>query len=209
MKLLTGLLLFMGMAVVSEAQQPAAIQGPPDVSVLKFDWSRERLPGWENNPFGPSFETYDTMRARVEDERRLKQARNSGNKAEAEKIERDLKVREKTAAPKIQSEKTERPRDGYRYKVWLRNDSLKTIKSIDWDYVFLDPSNHSEIARHQFTSDEKIRPGKDRELNVFILSPPIRTIKADELNKKRQSLFNEQVIIMRVEYSDGSVWQRP
>lgn len=211
MKALTSLLLLMGLAVAAQAQgTPAAAtaQASSAAVVLKFSWTKERLPGWENNPFGPSFEMYDDMRVRVSDERRLQDARNSGKKAEAGRIERDAQARE-DATKKKKVTSTARPKDGYRYKVTIKNTSAKTIKSIDWDYIFSDPASRSEVARHQFASDEKISPGKEKELSVFILSPPSNTVSAAALGRKDRSLFDERVIIVSIKYSDGTVWVQP
>ncbi|HEY0384846.1 MAG TPA: hypothetical protein VGC64_02490 [Pyrinomonadaceae bacterium] len=192
----------------SSAAATAAAAAPVDTVVLKFSWSKERLPGWENNPFGPSFETYDDMRARVSDERRLQDARNSGKKAEASRIERDAQAREDATKKKVVT-KEERARDGYRYKVTIKNTGAKTIKSIDWDYVFFDPATHQESARHQFTSDEKIAPGREKDLSVMILSPPVSTVSAGVLGSKGRLALDEQVMIINIRYADGSVWSRP
>lgn len=211
MKALSSLFLLLGIVVGVEAQaaSSAAAGGTlADTVVLKFSWAKERLPGWENNPFGPSFETYDDMRVRVSDERRLQDARNTGKKAEASRIERDAQAREDATKKKVVT-KQERARDGYRYKVTVKNIGAKTIKSIDWDYVFFDPSSHQESARHQFTSDEKIAPGKEKELNVMILSPPVSTVSTNALGSKGGLALDEQVQVVGIRYADGSVWSRP
>ena len=181
-------------------------QGAPGVAVVKFTWQKERIPGWEKNQFGPSFETYDAMRERVGNERRIQQARNAGNRAEAERRESAAKMIEDAKIPKG-SKNVERPRDGYRYKLHVRNIGAKTIKLIDWDYVFLKTTDGSEIARHQFTSEEKIKPGSEKELSVFTLSPPSRAVSASALGKNGQPPFNEKVVVVRVVYTDGSVWE--
>ena len=202
------LLLFTFASAAPPAQQPAPDpQGPPDVAVVKFNWRKERIPGWENNRLGPSFETYEAMRERVESERRIQQARNAGNKAEVARRETAAKMVEDARFSK-DSKDVERPRDGYRYKVQVRNDGAKTIKLVDWDYVFLDPNTRQEVSRHQFTSEEKVRPGGARDLSVFVLSPPVRTVSARGAQKDAAP-FIEQVILVRVVYSDGTAWQRP
>lgn len=202
------LLLILGLHTAPQAQQQQPDpQGPEGVAVVKFSWRKERIPGWENRSFGTSAETYDAMRARVDNERRIQAARNSGNKAELGRRESAAKMLEDASAPKG-SRNAERPRDGYRYKVLVNNAGAKTVKLIDWDYVFLDPTTRQEVSRRQFTSEEKVRPGKDKELEVFILSPPFLTVNA-KASRTDESPFVEQVVLMRVEYSDGTVWQRP
>jgi hypothetical protein len=187
-------------------QATTAPQGPPDIAVVKFAWRKERVPGWEKNQFGPSFESYDAMRERVANERRIQQARNAGNKAEAVRREGAARMLEDAKIPKG-SKNAERPRDGYRYKLHIRNIGAKTIKLVDWDYVFLGTADGGEIARNQFTSKEKIKPGGEKELSVFTLSPPSRAVSASALSKNGQSPFNEKVVVVRVVYTDGSVWE--
>ncbi|MDQ3473220.1 MAG: hypothetical protein M3447_05730, partial [Acidobacteriota bacterium] len=82
MKTLAGIFFIGLLAVTSQAQQTTVQQELPDVAILKISWSKERLPGWENNPFGQSYETYETMRTRVADERLLQDAKNRNDKRE-------------------------------------------------------------------------------------------------------------------------------
>ena len=88
------------------------------------------------------------------------------------------------------------------------NTSSKTLSLVDWDYVFLDPNTQEVLARHQFTSEEKIKPGKSKEVSVLILTPPVKTVSAEMLTRK-EPLLTEHVVVMRIEYSDGSIWPHP
>jgi hypothetical protein len=139
-------------------------------------------------------------------EQQLAAARNASNKSAASKLETQISNHQKAS---VEASQTELPRDGYLYKLTLRNDGVKTIKSIDWDYLFLDPITQQELARHQFTSDETIKPGKRKEVSVLYLIPPLRTIPVQTLNKKDRARISEQVVVMRIQYSDGSFWQHP
>ncbi len=122
------------------------------------------------------------------------------------KLETQISNHQKATA---QASQTELPRDGYRYKLTLQNDSVKTIKSIDWDYLFLEPITQQELAHHQFTSDETIKPGKRKEVSVLYLIPPLKTISVQTLNKKDPARISEQVVVVHIQYSDGSFWQHP
>jgi hypothetical protein len=151
------------------------------------------------------------MIARIQNERQMQQARNAGDKASLSRTEGSAKQIERAtlnAKDKDAKKKSDPPRFGYRYKVLVRNSGAKAIKAIDWDYVFHDADTQNEIARHQFTSEDRISPGKEKELSVFILSPPTRTVTSEASNKKESNHFTEQAIIMRIEYSDGSIWQQ-
>lgn len=202
------LLLISGLPAVQQPRQLPDSQVPADAAVGTFSWRKERLPGWERESAGSSVETYDVMRARVENERRIQQARNAGNKAELGRRESAAKMLENATLAK-DSKNAPRPRDGYRYKVLLINTGSKTIRLVDWDYVFLDPDTGEEVARHQFTSQETIKPGKSKEVSVLYLTPPVKTVSAGMLSKKDPMPFTEQVVIARIQYSDGSSWQRP
>ena len=206
MRILFLLLLVSALPGSHQVQQPAKADETP-LTVVSFSWRKERLPGWEKGALGSSVETYDAMRERSENERRIQQARNSGNKAELGRREGAAKMLEDAVAK--DSQKLQRPRDGYRYKVVLSNTSSKSISSVDWDYFFVDPNKNEVIARHQFTSDEKIKPGKSKEVSVLYLTPPVKTISAEMLARKELALFTEHVVVMRIQYSDGSVWQHP
>jgi hypothetical protein len=194
------------LAVVATAQSPTDSQYPPNVAVLKFSWSKERI-GWERDPFSPTLENYDDVRVRVRDERRLEQARRDNNRAEANKLERLARAERESAASKAQQPAP--PRYVFRYKVLVKNGGTKSIKAIDWDYIFFARDTQTEIGRQQFTSEDSIGPGKTKELNVLIRKPPTRTISVMVLDKDERKTLSDQVVVVRVEYTDGSVWQQP
>nr|MBA2734858.1 hypothetical protein [Acidobacteriota bacterium] len=101
------------------------------------------------------------------------------------------------------------PRYVFMYKVSVKNTGSKTIKTLDWDYIFLEPDTEHEIERRQFTSDEKISPGKTKELSVLYNRPPTMTISVYALGKDEHLSIKGRAVIVRIEYADGSVWPRP
>jgi len=177
--------------------------GPPDLSVEKFHWSKERV-GWERDPFGGPVEGFDDLRRRRADERRLERARASGNAAEASKVEREMR-----AEQVIKARPTAPPRYAFLYRLVVRNNGAKAVKELDWDYVFLDSATGLELDRRQFTGVEKISPGKRRELDFLVSTPPTRRISADALDRREREGLLERVVIVRVLYEDGTVWQHP
>ncbi len=208
MKFLTSLFLLVGLTMVAKAQTvPSTLPAPTDILILKQSWAEERVPGWEKVPNGP--EPFDVMMERVANEQRMQQARNARNPGAITRSEREAKLIEKATVTEKNAKNQERPRFGYRYKIRVRNLSAKKIEAVDWDYVFLDLETQNEIARHQFTSEEKIAPGKEKDLSVFILSPPVKAVNAGTLREKGHGLFAERAVLVRIQYSDGSVWQNP
>lgn len=182
---------------------PVMPQDAEGVSIIKFGWNKERI---SLRPSVAEFSSAAALREQALNEGRVASARNTQDKGAAARAETSLNRQNEAEA---KARQTDPPRDAYRYKVALRNDGQKTIKSIDWDYLFLDPVTQQEVARHQFTSDDTIKPGKSKEISVLYLNPPVKTVNAKLLGKKGEPAFKEQVLIARIQYSDGSVWQRP
>lgn len=201
-------LLFSCSTVAALAQSPAAAQSPqmetpPGVTILKHSWSKERI-NWEADPFGGSIENFGDVRRRVVDQRRLERARAAGNTGEAARVEREMR-----AEQVIKSRPPAPPRYSFLYKISIKNTGEKSFKEIDWDYVFSDAATGAEVSRREFTAVERLGPGKQKEFTFFSPSPPTHTVSVDKLNKRERDTIKEHVVIMRILYSDGSVWQRP
>ena len=178
------------------AQQPVA-------EVVKFNWSKERI-GWERDPFGGPIENFDETRARQRNERRIEDAKRGGNSAEVDRIKREARADAANIAAK---HKDSPSRYVFVYKATVRNTSDKAIKSIDWDYIFLERGTENELGRQQFTSDEKISAGKTKELVVTITKPPTKTISLTALNSNERGTLDGRVILVRIDFADGTSWQ--
>jgi len=206
MRVLTALLLLAcTFARAQEAQEPRPAAAPPDLAVVKFSWSKERL-NWERDPFGGPNENFDQMRIRMRNEKRILDAKSSGSQIDLSRVEREARA----DSANIERIRSQPPaRYGFMYKLTLRNDGARAVKEVEWDYVFTDAATGQEVGRHQFAGGEKIGPGKRREFAYFIPSPPTRTVSAHALNRKEREGLSEQVVVVRVLYEDGTVWQRP
>ena len=201
------LLLSLWSASAAAAQTPAAPadQGAPGVLVVKHSWSKERL-GWERDPFGGPIGYAEEVRIRARNEKRVDDAKRGGNSAEADRARRDALA---DAAIIERARRKTAPRYAFLYKASVKNDGPKAIKSVDWDYVFTDAASGDELGRLQFTSDARIDPGKTRGLDVFTPHAPTKTVSVDALNSKERDGLRERVVLVRVVYTDGTVWQRP
>lgn len=197
----SSLLLLVGFA--SNAQTPAPRVDTAEVEVIKFNWSKERI-NWDQNPFGGPVENFHEMQFRARAERRASDAKRV-NSPEASKLEKDAR----TDAAIIQAERYQKgpPRYAFLYRTSIKNTSEKTIKEIDWDYIFLDASTGEELGRRQFTSVQNIGPSKSKELSFMLPTPPTQRISIYALDKKERIGIGERVVILRLKYSDGSVWQ--
>jgi hypothetical protein len=141
MKFLTLLLLFAaitttGARAQEQQQSPASASEPPDLQVVKFGWSKERI-GWERDPFGGPVENFDEMRVRSRNEKRIDDAKRGGSASDVDRVRREAKADSAILAEGRNSQTP--PRYGFRYKVSVRNTGTKVIKSLDWDHVFFDP----------------------------------------------------------------------
>lgn len=188
-----------------EAQTPTPSAEPLGIAVVKYSWSKERV-GWERDPFSGPIENFDEMRVRARNEKRVMDAKKGGNGSELSRAERDAKTDEALISTLHQNT---RARYGFIYKASVQNNGQKTIKSIDWDYVFFDLGTESEVGRRQFTSEQKISPGTKKELSVFIPHPPTKTISVDALDKHERDGLGERIELIRVQYADGTFWQLP
>ena len=202
MRIRSVVILFLCCCGLVSAQSPSP-QDTDAFTIVKHSWTKERI-NWEGDPFGGPVESFDDMRRRRIDERRVERARASGNTAEAAKVEREMRseqvIKARPPAP---------ARYAFLYKVSLRNNTSKVIKAVDWDYVFFNNNSQTETARLEFTSDEKIGPGKTKEINVMSRRPPARTVSVYALDKSERQGLDGQVVIVRVEFADGSFWQHP
>ena len=189
---------------VLTAQERSDVLRNPDVEVVKHSWSKDRV-GWETDPFSGPIENFDEMRVRTRNERRIQDARRGPGSVEAGRAEREAA----TDQALIQAIHKVRPaRYGFTYKVSLQNRGTKEIVAIDWDYVFDDAVSQHEVGRRQFRSEQKIAPGKTKEIKFLIPTPPARRISVHALNKKERDGLAERIELVQIEYADGTSWQR-
>jgi hypothetical protein len=190
-------------AVAVNAQSPPSSSVQPEIAIVKFGWSKERI-NWQQDPFSGPIENFDEMRVRARNDKRIQDAKRGGNGSEISRAERDART---DAALTAQIHQNKPGRYEFLYSVQVRNSGEKTIKAVDWDYVFFDVNNQTELGRRQFRSEEKISPGKSKELKYFIPTPPTKTVSVHSLDKNERQNLGEAVVIVRVEYADGSIWQ--
>lgn len=191
-------------AVCAQTQQPAASQmDASGVAVVKFGWDKERV-NWERDPFGGPVENFEEMRVRARNEKRIDDAKRGGGQ-DVDRIRRE--ARADSALLEIARRKGP-PRYGFRYKLSVRNEGVKAVKELDWDYVFTDAVTNEELGRHKFTSEGRVAPGKGKDFSFFIPNPPSLRVSAYALDKNERAGLQEKVVLVRVLYEDGTVWQR-
>ena len=98
--------------------------------------------------------------------------------------------------------------EGYSYRAKVHNASGKPIEVIFWEYQYKDTPTSTVVSRRQFLCGVSIKPEKDKELQAFSASGPSDVISIEALSDKSKSGGAETAVINRVEFADGSIWQR-
>jgi hypothetical protein len=98
--------------------------------------------------------------------------------------------------------------EGYAYRVKVQNTAQKVVEVLFWEYQFEETANPSNLTRRQFLCGIQLKSGKEKELQAFGGSGPSGAISAESLANKTANPFTERVRINRIEYADGSIWQR-
>jgi hypothetical protein len=182
-------------AANAPAQTPPTATVPPDIVVLqKSARVAVRNPALEDDPFSANAEFTDAQRAqKISDIQNAIRAK--GGESREPPPPRTSKTRR---TPSMQSET-------YIYRAKIKNAGLKTIRAVDWGYLFVDPDTQEELGRHLYSTKIKIRPGQNSDLVGRSASPQTSVVNVKSTGKEP----SEQIVIYRVEYDDGSVWQNP
>lgn len=88
----------------------------------------------------------------------------------------------------------------YTAKVNLKNLAKKTIKAVEWNYVFVDPESGKELKRYKIISKQQISPGETQTLAKDI------SFNLKE-NTSHLKTGKQKVLLARIEYTDGSSWR--
>ena len=94
----------------------------------------------------------------------------------------------------------------YKFTALIKNTGSKTIEAVQWAYFFSTPDPHDAFA-YVFTTKIKIRPGNEKNLRDQVPSTVIPTGQSKAPAAHNRELFKERVVILRLDYADGSSWQ--
>jgi hypothetical protein len=195
--LLPGLLL----AGATSAQTPSTPSDPPGVTVTRFSWHKDvYIPALFDDPMSPNQEQAD-----------LKRQQKAVKKANAARVaggQTPLPMPTRVITSS-QREIPDGPSVNYIFEAKIRNAGEKTIKMIVWEYLLFDLETEVQVGRHQFTDISKIRSGKTGNLVGYTATPPSSILQAKKTGKASEYKYSERVVINRIEYDDGSFWQRP
>ena len=202
----TLLLLPLLLTLVAPGQQGA----PPDegspVAVLGFKWAKSRLTPAQTNTTStgpapamiPANKNFERNR-RINDPMGVRDPNADTIDGRSAALEKNV---QESRSPKS------KPVDGFEYRVKIQNVNKKAIEVVFWEYQFVETANPTNVARRQFLCGVQIKPNKDKELQAFSLAGQGDVVSAESLANKTGNLFTEKVVVNRVEYADGSIWQR-
>ena len=191
----TAVLLTMSLAILVSAQQSA---DPKDLVVLDHSWHKDFAGrARDTNPLQPNEDLIRQTRAEKQFIRR--QDDRLPNQTTEERMPQPP-TRPITSETK--------PVDIYVYEFTVKNTGAKKIKAIEWEYQFLHPDTGEVMGSRRIVSKVKLSPGKINEIEARLIQKPTNVVAADQLGKKPGDQFKERLIIHRIDYTDGSVWQR-
>jgi len=199
----TVLLLSLLLSLLVPFQTPVPTNTDSPLTVANFKWTRARRtvdtpPAEGTSPARamiPQNRNF-ARNARVNDPQGVRDPNGDTLDGRSEAIEKSVA---EARAPKAQ------PMDGYLYRIKVQNPATKIVEIVFWEYQFHDPSRPDLIARRQFLCGVTIPEGKGKDLEAFSLSGPSDVVDVKTIDSGG---FKENVLINRVEYSDGSIWQR-
>jgi hypothetical protein len=92
------------------------------------------------------------------------------------------------------------------FKVVIKNNSAKPVKVIEWDFMYPNCENGQVVLRHIRTSKVNVPTGGQKTIigRLSLGKDLCKGAKVDWDDAQKQ----ERVSIKRIEYMDGSVWQR-
>ncbi|MGH9875962.1 MAG: hypothetical protein ACRD9S_26210 [Pyrinomonadaceae bacterium] len=183
------------------AAPPISREGEP-VTVASFKWFKVRQPVEQMPATGPA----PAMIPQNKNYERNRRANTSPG-------ERDPNLdtvdgRSAAMEKAVQDSRTPKPIDGFAYRVKVHNTTAKAIDIIFWEYQFKESPTATPLLRRQFLCGVSVKSGKDKELQAFSLLGPQDVVSVNILAQKSGSSGAEQAVINRVEFADGSIWQR-
>ncbi len=189
----------------SAFQNPPAVAGSEPVLVTSFRLIRDRKP-IENAVAVTASPAPAMIEANKNSER---QRRANAPAGERDPNADTVDGRSAELERIVQESREARPVDGFTYMLKVQNGSGKTIQVIFWEYQFREVANPANVTRRQFLCSARINPEKGKDLQVFSLLGPSNVVDVRSLGKGSANKFEQGVLVNRVEFVDGTFWQRP
>jgi hypothetical protein len=197
MKALNLLLMMFLLAGIAAAQAPTSPPDAPGVIVMKNHWRREvRNPALDEDPLSVAQDQSDLERARKE----TMQENVDRAKANQPPLRIPTSATRRDTPGRISTE--------YVYVATISNTGAKTIRKLIWEFVLFDPKTQREVGHHRFTNEVNLRPGTTANLVGRSQFPPASIVDATKAGEESPGQYSQQVVIYRIEYKNGPVWER-
>ncbi len=184
-------------------QNPPAPDEPSPIVVTSFRWFRDRQSADKVvvPPRVPQPPTIDGTQTA---------GRNGRTDGTAPERDPNLdKIETRSGALDRIGEEAEAPRvDGFTYEVKFKNLGTKQTQTIFWEYQFKEIAHANNASRRRFICGVKFKSDKDKLVQVFSTLGPIAVINVKNLPRDSNNRFDQSIVIDRIEFEDGSVWQR-
>lgn len=205
MKALLLLPLFAALGALGQTAKSPANSSP--IEVLEFRWFQDRLAADASDS-----QAVAPVRAVIPENKYFqRKAREQASPGMTDPNEQTIDGRSAALEKIVQESRTPqaKPVDGYSYRAVVRNDEGSKIDVIFWEFQFTERANRTNFVRRQFICVAGIKPGERKELQAFSLAGPSDTISTESLAGGTERLFDERVVVNRIEYSNGAILQRP
>jgi hypothetical protein len=185
------------------AQDPVAPTESPPVIAVSFKWFKDRQPAENVAPsLAPQPEMNDANKNMA------RQRRQNASAGDRDPNLDSMDGRSAALDKIVQDSRESPPIDGFTYAVRFQNLGALTTQTVFWEYQFKETGNATSISRRRFVCAVKIKPQKQTDLRVFSTLGPSNVIDVKNLSKGSGEQFQESVVIDRVEYADGTSWER-
>jgi hypothetical protein len=184
---------------------PGANHGPP-MTVISFKWSRAR-----QKIEAPPVEGNAPARAMIPQNRNFARNARVNDPAGARDPNSDTLDGRSAALERSVAESRSpgtKTMDSFAYRIKVQNAYTKEVEAVFWEYQFLDAADSNLVTRRQFLCGVTIAAGKGKDLEGFSLSGPSEVVDVKTLADPKANPLKENVVVNRVEYSDGTIWQR-
>lgn len=186
------ILFFAALIFFAFANQLKA-QNTVKVEVIKFNWSMYDL----------KKEMDDSTRLETGIFKRPSRSNPTGEKS-VEERSRDLSRAERGAMREASSPSG----NIFLYELKIKNLDEKTIKSFIWEYQASKENNPQILFTRRFLCVEKIKAGNSKMLKIISHLPPVNVLDVSASNDKSERSYAVDIVINRVEYTDGTIWKR-
>ena len=199
MQFLTFFLLLTIPLFNATTQDPSRVNSPSDLAIEKKSWTKSYPPvGGDRDPFAPNGLVREQVLAARE-----AQVVNRQRIASSEPLMNPRSVQINTSSlPNFKPGQAY-----YTYSVTVKNTGTKTIKTVLWAYVFTDTVLQEQVGRTVSENAVRLRPGKTVEMVGYSSNHAVQVVNAKSAGTRNP--IKEEVQILRVDYEDGTFWERP